>query len=313
MSAAAAALVPVFLVIVAGLVLRRTLMREEAHWVGLERLAYHVLFPALLIETLAKADLGKVAAVPAGVALLVGIATMTALLLAFQASLSRALRLDGPGFTSLYQGAARWNTFVALSVAGALYGDIGVTIAAVAAVAMIPPLNLLSTWVLIRFASPANRPNFMETLKLLVANPFIWSTALGILINVTGLPVPGILLTFADILGRSALALGLLMVGAGLAPESLARPRPAVFAATLLKLVLMPLVVGAAALLLGVTGSALAATVICAAVPTASGSYVLARQMGGDAQLVAEIITAQTLVALATLPIAIAVAEALGR
>jgi hypothetical protein len=309
MSAAAAALVPVFLVILAGLVLRRTLMREEAHWVGLERLAYHVLFPALLIETLAKADLGKVAAVPAGAALLVGIAALTALLLAFRVALTRALRLDGPGFTSLYQGACRWNTFVALSVAGTLYGDVGVTIAAVAAVAMIPPLNLLSTWVLIRFANPASRPDLVATLKLLVTNPFIWSTALGIAINLTGLPVPGILLSFADILGRSALALGLLMVGAGLAPESLARPRPAVLAATMLKLVLMPLVVGAAALLLGVAGPALAATVICAAVPTASGAYVLARQMGGDAPLVAEILTVQTLAALASLPVAIALAE----
>jgi len=52
-----AALLPVFLLIVLGLVLKRTLMRLETQWHGLERLTYYVLFPMLLIQTLVKADL----------------------------------------------------------------------------------------------------------------------------------------------------------------------------------------------------------------------------------------------------------------
>src|SRR6266581_7824976 len=41
-----AALLPVFLLIVLGLVLKRSLMRLETQWHGLERLTYYVLFPA---------------------------------------------------------------------------------------------------------------------------------------------------------------------------------------------------------------------------------------------------------------------------
>jgi len=52
-----AALLPVFLLIVLGFVLKRSLMRLETQWHGLERLTYYVLFPALLIRTLVKADL----------------------------------------------------------------------------------------------------------------------------------------------------------------------------------------------------------------------------------------------------------------
>ena len=47
-------------------------------------------------------------------------------------------------------------------------------------------------------------------------------------------------------------------------------------------------------------------TVLCTAVPTASGSYMLARQMGGVRPLMAEILTVQTLLAMLTLPLALA-------
>jgi predicted permease len=49
---------------------------------------------------------------------------------------------------------------------------------------------------------------------------------------------------------------------------------------------------------------------ICAAVPTSPSAYVMARQMGGDAPLLAQIITLQTILAAVTMPIAIALAAA---
>ena|ERR1700681_2678889 len=61
-----AALLPVFLLIVLGFVLKRSLMRLETQWHGLERLTYYVLFPALLLQTLVKADLSSAADDPCG-------------------------------------------------------------------------------------------------------------------------------------------------------------------------------------------------------------------------------------------------------
>ena len=60
MSAVLAALLPVFFLIVAGFLLRLWLIRDDAHWIGVERLVYYVMFPALLVETLARADLRRV-------------------------------------------------------------------------------------------------------------------------------------------------------------------------------------------------------------------------------------------------------------
>ena len=63
---------------------------------------------------------------------------------------------------------------------------------------------------------------------------------------------------------------------------------------------------GALALWFGVSGSHLAIVAVCSAVPTASSAYVLARQMDGDAPLLAQIITLQTVLAAITMPIVIA-------
>ena len=57
--------------------------------------------------------------------------------------------------------------------------------------------------------------------------------------------------------------------------------------------------------LFGVTGPALVVVIIASSVPCASNSYLLARQMGGDAKLMAEIITLQTLAATLTIPLAL--------
>ena len=44
---------------------------------------------------------------------------------------------------------------------------------------------------------------------------------------------------------------------------------------------------------------------VCSSVPTSSSAYVLARQMDGDAPLLAQIITLQTIFAAITMPIVI--------
>jgi malonate transporter len=55
-----------------------------------------------------------------------------------------------------------------------------------------------------------------------------------------------------------------------------------------------------------VTGTNLVIVSACSAVPASSSGYVLARLMGGDAPLLAQIITLQTIFAAITMPVAIA-------
>ncbi len=293
-----AALVPVFLLIVLGFALKQSLMRLETQWHGLERLVYYVLLPALLIDTLTRADLAEVPVIGVGGALMLS-ALLLSLLLAAKCA------INGSAFTSIFQGATRWQTYVALAVAGNLYGDLGLALASVAMVAIIPLVNVLSVAVLAHYASP-ERPSARAIAMTVVRNPLIWACAVGLAVNVLQIPVPRMLHEVAEALGRSSLAIGLLVTGAGLHLEGLFRRSAAAALAVFLKLILMPAVAVGLALLFGLSGTNLAVVVCCTAVPTSSSGYVLARQMGGDAPLLAQIITLQTILAAITMPIAIA-------
>jgi malonate transporter and related proteins len=299
-----ASLIPVFLVIVAGWLARQTGFVSEPQWAGLERVTYVIFFPALVIDTLARADLAGVPVLGVGGALIGAILTMAALVLALRTVLERAIGLDGPSFTSVFQGATRWNTFVALAVAGSLFGPRGVALMAVAIAAMVPLLNVLALYVFVRFAG-GPRQSAGQIARTFATNPFIWSCAVGLVLNAAGPLLPKPLLASVDVLGRAALSAGLLVVGASLDLRSLARPGPAHAVATALKLLLMPVLAAALARGLGVGGADLAVAIVAASVPTASASYILARQLGGNAPLMAEILTLQTLLAMATMPLAI--------
>jgi predicted permease len=292
----------VFLLIVLGFMLRRVLLKQDVVWIGLEHLVYYVLFPALLIDTLSRANLASVPIAGVGGALLLAVLVMSMLCMALRPLLVRLLGINGPAFTSVFQGATRWQTFVALSVAGNLWGDLGITLASVAMVAMIPLLNILAVAVLAHYASP-QRLSWPTLLLTIAKSPLIWACIVGLTINLLGIPVARPLHEFADALGRCSLAMGLLVVGAGLQLEGLRRPGAAAMLTVMLKLAVMPLIATALGMAFGLSGTSLAVVACCASVPSASNGYILARQMGGDAPLLAQILTLQTALAVLTMPV----------
>lgn len=305
MAAVISALLPVFLVIALGVVLRQTILPERSAWNAIEQLTFYVLFPALLMLTTATADLREVPVGGVGGALFCAILILSAVLIVLRRPLQTALRINGAGFTSLFQGAVRWNTFIALGIAGSLYGAFGLALISVAIVAMVPILNFICVLVLARYAAE-KAPDARTTAGMVLRNPLIWSVLAGIAINVAGIPLPAFALSFGDILGRAALAAGLLAVGAGLEVERAFRPNAAVIAAVVLKLAVMPAIAVGLALWFGLSGPPLAVVAIASSVPSAPGAYILARMMGGDAPLYAHLLTAQTFVALVTIPLVLA-------
>ena len=199
----------------------------------------------------------------------------------------------------------RWQTYVALAVSSNLFGDTGLALASVAMVAIIPLVNVFSVSVLAHYASP-EKQSARAIAMTVVRNPLIWACAIGLAVNVLHVPLPKIWHEVADALGRSSLAIGLLVTGAGLHLEGLFRPSLGAAVGVFLKLILMPVLGIALGLWFGLTGANLVIVAACSAVPASSSAYVLARQMGGDAPLLAQIITLQTILAAITMPIAIA-------
>lgn len=297
------ALIPVIAIILLGMLLRRTPLFTDESWLGFENLCYFVLFPALLIKTLATARIASTELLLFSAMVLFAIFGMSLLLLLFQPLMRRWLGIGGPAFTSLFQGATRWHGFIALSIVGLLYGDEGVAYMAIIMAVIIPPLNVINVSVLARFTDGDS--GLGEVLHKLLKNPFIIACVIGAVLNLTGIGLPSQIFSLFDILGGGALGLGLLTVGAGLHFSLVLDHRLLVSFGAAIRLLGMPMLMFLGAWLFGIEGMPRTVAVIAAAVPTASTSYILARQMGGDAPLMANLITVQVIVAAITLPVMI--------
>lgn len=298
MTEVAGALGPLFLLILLGALLGRLRQPSGDFWAQLERLIYFLLFPAMLVATLATADVSQVPVGRVAVALLGAMGLFGVLLW----TLRGWLGLAAPAFTSAFQGALRFNTYVGVAGAAALHGAPGATVAAVAVALMVPVVNVLCVASFIA-AGTLGTGSLGKSLAALARNPLILGCLLGIALNLGGIGLPGWSQATVELLGRAALPLGLVAVGVALRPRALMRLDRGTWATNLVKLVLMPALVLLLARGLGLDPVSRDVALLFAALPTATSAYILARQLGGDAEMMAALITGQTLLAMLTLPL----------
>ncbi|WP_235818940.1 AEC family transporter [Vreelandella massiliensis] len=292
------ALGPLFLLILFGAILGYRRWPSVAFWAQMERLIYFVLFPAMLLATLASADVAQVPVASLALVLL-GALSLFALLLW---CVRPRLGLDAAAFTSVFQGAIRFNTYVGVAGAAALHGSAGATTAAVAVALMVPVVNVMCVTSFVA-AGTLGRASLGKSIAALVKNPLILACLVGVGLNLSEIGLPGWSEESVSLLGRAALPLGLVAVGVALRPAALLRLDRGVLVTNSVKLALLPALVLALSWLLGLDSVTRDVALLFAALPTATSAYILARQLGGDAELMAAIITGQTLIAMLTLPL----------
>ena len=289
------ALGPIFALILLGLGLRRLEFPGDGFWPAAERFTYFILFPALLVHRLALARLGDYAVGSVAVVIAAQLLGMTALVYALRSW----LQVDGPAFSSVYQGVIRFNTYVGLAVVLAVFQAEGGAVAALVMAIMIPLINVLC--VLVLNMHTGGSATIGGVLRGLLVNPLILACLLGIGLNAGGIGLPWGSAAVLEILARAALPLGLLAVGAGLRVTGLSRPG-LLAAVSGLKLLVLPALAGVLCWLVEPGRLETAVLVTFAALPGASTAYILARQLGGDAPLIAAIVTVETALAMLTLP-----------
>lgn len=297
-----AALLPVILLIGFGAWLRQRALLSDEFWRQAEWLSYFVLLPALFIHGLATADL---TAVPLGriFMVLIGAIVVTAAVIV---ALRRWVAVDGAGFTSVFQGGIRFNNYVGVMVATGLYGAEGTALAAVANAAIVPTVNILSVLAFSHYS--AARAQMSQVLGNLARNPLLLACLLGLTLQQTGLGLPIGIAGALGTLGQASLALGLICVGAGLRLGALRHHGAPIMAASAFKFGLLPLVTFAACRLAGLSGMEAVVVLVFQALPTATSSFILSRQMGGDHVLMANIIAVQTLLGTLSIPLAALIA-----
>nr|WP_306263591.1 AEC family transporter [Pararhizobium sp. IMCC3301] len=295
-------LLPVFIVIVLGVIMRRKMVTDPAFWLGAERLTYWILLPSLLAKTLIDANLKGGQASTLALALFVAVFIYGFVILALKPLLVRGLGMSIPAYSTIYQVSTRWSGFIALAIVEKLYDESGVSLVAVALAAMVPIVNLQNVTILTLLLSD-KRPSILRLSQSVFSNPLILGCMIGLVINLLSIPIYQPVLTTLDILGSAALGVALILVGTGLKLRAALKPSRDVWIGVFLKLILFPALVAVLAFIFGLTGEALAIAIICASVPTAMNGYLLAKELGGDAPLYAAVTTIQTAVSFVTIPL----------
>lgn len=293
-------ILPIFLLVILGVVLKRTPLIRSDFWGGLEQFGYYVLFPALLFQTLSTTDFSAMDSGGVGLVSLLAVGVMTGLVLTLWPLLRRS-GMGGPAYTSVFQTSTRWNGFMALAIAEKLTGQTGLAVIAVIMASIIVPLNLINVGVLVWFSGESR--GLKSFIIRIITNPIIIGAALGVAVNLSGVSVYPPLMTTVDLVASASLGLGLITVGSGLKIADALKPQPSILLTAILKLLVFPLVAVVLASVFGLSGEIVVMIALGAAVPTAMNGYVLAKQMGGDADLYAAAATVQTVAAFFTIPV----------
>jgi malonate transporter len=290
-------LFPDFAIIALGYLLRRFWLAPAA-WATIEKLVYFVLFPCLLFFSVVSSnfDVNTVGAFALGGPAVI----FTAFVLGWLGLLfSNMGRVD---FASGLQTAYRFNSYIGLALASRLGGQSAVANIAILLALGVPLCNVLAVGTM---SKGGRLSAFVDILK----NPLIIGTCLGIAAKLMGVQVPQPVMLTLERLAQAAVSLGLLAVGAGLVFSGLKGNWPVSVWWLAVKLLVSPLVAVLYGHFTGLSQEHTMVLLIFSAIPSASSAYILAARMGGNAPLVACLISMSTVGAAVTLPLVFAAVQ----
>ena len=296
-------IMPIFLIALFGSVARRKWLKSDEFWRGVEKLSFYVLFPAVLFEHTSKISWEKSDFFDLISGLIIANLLVCAALMFYQ----KHYRFDKIQFTSVFQGGTRYNSYIFFAVGAAIYGDQGLFI-----ISSISPYLLIFTTataisVFYCYISSKNSMNLFMGLTLLAKsiclNPFIVASMLGFSCGYFNIEPSGGLFNTIKTLADSAFSIGMMIVGASIKIKINPVYLPQVLYTSLIKLIAMPIVTWVVLSLMPVSELEKSIGVLFSALPCASSSYILSRQLGGDPDTMASIITTTTILSILSLPI----------
>ena len=291
------ALLPIFLLILLGYILKRVSFPSLQFWKYADKFTYYVLFPSLLIYKLSTASLENIDGVSFVSTAIIALIVISILLII----LSKFLFLfENRSFTSVYQGSIRFNTYVFLALISAMLGDEGIVLAAFLITFMIPIINIFCISIFAIYSN-SEKVSGESILKSIFKNPLILACIVGGGLNFFDVSLYVPIEKILSILSVFALPLGLLSVGVGLHIKHIKEVKLELLTSLFLKLALLPVIMFFIAIQFEVTYLQLVVLTLFASMPTAPSAYILATQLNGDVKLMSSIITVQTLISIFTI------------
>jgi predicted permease len=302
---------PIFVIVLFGFLLRRGRLIDEAFINTSSRLVFMVALPTLVFMSISRTDFQAVFN-PS----LLGFVFVATLLSFFAIWRLAARWIKQPeDLGAFIQGAFRSNFgIIGMALSYNLFGNAGLSQAAMVLALVIPMYNVLSVVVLTVTVNQGTTEgvSIHQILRAIVLNPLIIAVVLALPFSYYGLHLPAVLDTTGNYFANLTLPLALLAIGGSLNLKSLRSSSRPAFWATCTKLLLLPLLLTPVAALLGFGGVELALLFVLFSSPTAAAAFVMARAMGANAQLTANIILTTTLGSIVTISAGVFVLRLIG-
>ncbi|MCK5517651.1 MAG: AEC family transporter [Desulfobulbaceae bacterium] len=290
--------IPVFLLIGLGYLVRRIGLVDDHFFKQANGLIYYICLPTLLIYKIATADFST------SFNFKLVVATSAAVGCCFFISYvyGRIRKYPPPIQGAFCQGSFRGNlAYIGLAIIYNGYGDVGLTRAGVLLGFLVPVLNFFAILALTlprqlqRESGDAGKSfSGKDIAKQIIINPLILASLIGLLWSFFQIPMPTILDRSLSIATGMTLPLALLSIGGSFSLANLQGDLWKAGAATAIKLILLPLITTVFMLLLGISGLDFAIGLLMAGAPTAVTTYIMACQMDADGELAGSIVVMAT-------------------
>src|SRR5690554_5678095 len=289
---------PVFVMVFLGLGLKRLGWIDQAFIATASSLVFNATMPTLIFLSIIRADLD--ATLNPSLLIFFALATLGGFLLSWGWAILRVPYVDRGVYV---QASFRGNCgIVGLALAAGMYGEYGLSAGGLLLGVVILTYNVFSVVALATYQE-GQRADWRSILAHIARNPLILAVVAAVPIAALELRLPGWLMTSGDYFASLTLPLALICIGATLSLEAIRDSGRLATSASLLKMVTVPILATGAAWLAGFEGRELGVMFLFFASPTAAAAFVMAKAMGGNAVLSANIIALTTLMASLTVTV----------
>jgi hypothetical protein len=291
-------IIPIFAVIILGWFARRRGFIPPEFLGPANRLVYYLAIPAMIFHSISKASLKTKFDIT--VLTITMLSVLSVFAVAWGVGLICRVRRGQLG--TFIQSAFHGNLgYIGLAVAFYSLGNEGFVRASIIAGFIMILQNFLAVVVLqLNSDNTSITENRLNVVLRVLGNPIILSAIAGILFSLIGIRVPIVIDRSLDILSGLALPMALLVIGASLSFELMQLRILRVISSSFLKLILLPGLGFALYRLFGLALQDYLPGLILLASPTATITYVMAKEMDGDTDFAVAALSTSTMLSAVT-------------
>ena len=297
----ATTIIPIFAIIALGWFVRNKGFIQPEFLDPANRLVYYLAIPAMIFHEISKGSLST--QFDAAVILITLFSVLAVFAVAWCVGLVWRIRHGELG--TFIQASFHGNLgYIGLAVAYYSLGNDGFVRASIIAGFIMILQNFLAV-VALQFNSndASTSKNKRDAVLRILGNPVILSALAGILFSSTGLKLPLVISRSLDILSGLALPMALILIGASLSFKLMRLKMFRIFSSSILKLILLPGVGFFLYRWFDIKLQDYLPGLILLASPTATLTYVMAKEMDGDSDFAVAALSCCTLLSAVTFSI----------